>query len=51
LSHNVVSSTLIYKTTYDSGSLSTIVDRYGTDSAYLSELGICVLCFNGPIKK
>jgi len=33
LTHSVVSSTPIYKTTYDGGRLTTIVDRYGTDSA------------------
>jgi len=51
LSHAVVSSTPIYKTIYDGGRLTTIFDRYGTDSAYLYEIRICVLCFNGPIKK
>ena len=51
LPHAVVSSTAIYKTIYDGGRLTTIVDRYGTDSAYLYDLGICVLCFNWPIKK
>jgi len=40
-----------YKTIYDDGRLTTIVDRYGTDSAYLYEIGICVYCFNGPINK
>ena len=53
LIHNVVSSkpTCIYKTTYNGGMYTAIVDRYGTNSTYLSELEICVIRFNGPIKK
>ena len=51
LSLIVACSTPRYKTTYDGGSLTTIVDCYGTDSPYLSALGIFILCLNWPIKK